>query len=78
MPRERPLGMTSTLVFPAAALVPAPRADLIFTAHYGAQRSPLTEVRHARRTRRLAVVAVTTGLITVTGAAVAIVLAGTW
>lgn len=70
--------MTSTLVSPAAAPVPAPRADLIFTAHYGAQRSPLTEVQHARRTRRLAVVAITTGLVSVTVATVAIVLASAW
>lgn len=66
--------MMSTLVSSAADPVPTPRADLIFTAHYGGQRSPLTEVQHARRTR-LAVVTVTTGLVSVTVATVAIVLA---
>lgn len=74
--------MTPTLVSLAADPLPAPRADLIFTAHYGAQRSPLTEVRHARRTRRLAVAAVATGLVAVTAAAASasasIVLMGTW
>ncbi|QZQ54728.1 hypothetical protein KZI27_15785 [Curtobacterium sp. TC1] len=70
--------MTHTLVPPTATPAPAPRADLIFTAHYGAQRSPLTEVQHARWTRRLAVVAVTTGLVSVTVATVAIVVASAW
>lgn len=83
-PRERPLGMTPTLV-PPPAPVPATRVDRIsatpygaHTTHYGAQRSPLTEVRHARRSRRLAVGAITTGLVSVTVVMVAIVLAGTW
>lgn len=72
--------MTPTLVSPAADPLPAPRADLIFTAHYRARRSPLTEVRHALRTRRLAVAAVAAGLVAVTAAAASasIVLMGTW
>ncbi len=70
--------MTPTLVSSAAAPVPAPRADLLFTAHPGTQRSPMTGVRHTHQNRHVAVIAVTTGLISVTIATVAIVLASAW
>ncbi len=70
--------MTPTLVSSAAAPVPAPRAGLLFTAHPGTQRPPMTEVRHTRQNRRVEVVAVTAGLVSVTIATVAIMLASAW
>lgn len=67
--------MTITLTPSDIAPVPATRGERTIRGH-GTHRSPLREVHQARRERILAVIALLTGLVSVTAAAAAIIAVG--